>query len=910
MQELSQMLSKLFRYRICLIFILFIFLKSNEGQSQSRNLTDKDSIDIKEILKLAKELEKTKPDSSLQLINLLLKNITDKKSVYYTDAIIAKGSIYYYSGNTDSSLYYFTIAKDLSQFNHFRFKEIQSINFIALNYKKRGNYSECFKHLNQSIEKSKAYGLKEREATAYNNMGLAYRELGMYDKSIRYLSQAYQINILIGDSTSIMIVMNNLGLINKDLMKYDEALKYYDQMLKIAEIRKDNMHKSMAYLNIGVVYKEKKQYDKALDYYYKSLNLKKAIGDEYKIAINLTDIGDIYNETGQFEKAITYYEQAFQIYQRKGSFKEKIEINNHLAKAYINIKRFPEAILLLNQSLNLLKNKSSENLKLYSTTYYLLALYYKTTKDYQKALEYQMLYSDYQDSLKNRELSEKIAEEKIKFDFQRQEEEIKTLTAKQELDSIKLEAQSHRLKLNNYINTIIVLLIIVAVFLVLFFKRRLRKNKRINKLLQNNRKIILEKNYEITQQNEEIKAQTDQLYEINKELSQFMAAVNETDNAVVILDKEGYFIWGNKGFDRLYEADFKDFIDTNPHILDAAKKKSNHEEITRVIKKCIHEKTSGNYEFTTHNRSGENIWIQTSIKAVLDDFNEIQNFIVIDTDISENVKTGRLIEIQNFELNRQKEEIDSGLRYAQNIQHAMLPSPSNMKEFNDLFLIYLPKDIVSGDFYKYYCTEESPYLYYVVIDCTGHGVPGAFISMIAEGLLTQAITKKDRTLPSEILEEMYNSVKITLKQQFSGNRDGMDISVCRIEKEDKEIKEVVFCGAQHSLYHFNQLKKKLTKIKGDVRSIGGHYYDDVAFTDKYLKARKGDMIYLLTDGFIDQDSPEGKKIGSNHLFEYLEEIGSLTVKKQKKFLIRTFKEHKKETHQRDDITILGIKIGK
>jgi serine phosphatase RsbU (regulator of sigma subunit) len=138
----------------------------------------------------------------------------------------------------------------------------------------------------------------------------------------------------------------------------------------------------------------------------------------------------------------------------------------------------------------------------------------------------------------------------------------------------------------------------------------------------------------------------------------------------------------------------------------------------------------------------------------------------------------------------------------------------------------------------------------------------------------------------------------------------MDITLCRIEKSDKQVKEIVVSSARQAFYYFNMKQNKLHKMKGDVKSVGGKYYEDVIFTDKYLKLRKGDMLYLLSDGFIDQDSPEGKKIGSNSFFEYLEHIAPLPVKKQKKKLIEFYNEHKKDNHQRDDITILGIKIGK
>ncbi len=904
---------RIINYLAYFILVHFFFLESitsfSQNQSKSKLQTD-DTIKIKNILKYAKEYEKTNPDTALFIINNLIKGIKDTKNKYFTDAIIAKGSVFYYRGNSDSALIYFKYANQLSIKHKFRYHEIQSLNFIGLCHKKTGNLTLSLKFFNQSVEKSKLYGFKKREAAAYNNIGLTYRDLGIYDQSIHFFSEAYHIDTEIQDTSSLMSVMNNLGLINKDIKKYDEAMSFYLKMLSLANKCNDIIHKSMAYLNMGVVYKEKNELEKALEYFNKSLKLKKVIGDEYKIAINLSDIAEIYSETGNYKKAVTFFNEAHDIYEKRGSIKEKILSNNNLASVLIKMGQFKKAFTYLNISLKLLEKYKSEDFNQYTSTYQILSLYYQKTNSYKKALEYHILYTDYKDSIKTRELNDKIAQEKVKFDYKKQEKEIQTLTKQQELDQIKLETQKQRLRLTNIINSVILLFTVLSVVFIILLRRQLRKNNKINALLRDNRKIILEKNYEITQQNEEIKAQTDQLYEINKELSQFKAAVSETDNAVVILDEEGYFLWANKGFDKLYDIDFKNFINKYPHITDAVKNKINYEDIIKVINRTINEKTVGTFEFTDFNKYGNKIWIKASIKAVLDDMNEIQNFIVIDTDITENVETRRLIELQNFELHKQKEEIDSGLRYALTIQNAMLPSLLNMKKYHDFFYIYMPKDIVSGDFYWYYESEYNPFIYYAIIDCTGHGVPGAFMSLIGEGLLTHIVNEKKMALPSEILEEMNASIKNVLKQKLSGNRDGMDISLCRIEKTDKEIKEVIFCGAQQSIYHYNQKNKKLLKIRGDIKSIGGHFHDDITFTDKHLKVRNGDMLYLLTDGYADQDSPEGKKTGSKKLFVYLEETASLPLNEQKEYLIQRFNEHKKGNHQRDDITFFGIKIGK
>ncbi|MCD6556284.1 MAG: SpoIIE family protein phosphatase, partial [Bacteroidales bacterium] len=450
--------------------------------------------------------------------------------------------------------------------------------------------------------------------------------------------------------------------------------------------------------------------------------------------------------------------------------------------------------------------------------------------------------------------------------------------------------------------------ILLGIFLTIFIFRQLRIKNKLYIAIKKNRKIVLEKNYEIIQQNEEIKSQTEQMYQINEDLMHLKTAVDETNNAVVMLDNKGNFEWGNKGFDKLYDISFKEFSKKYPNILEASKKATNYVEMSRVIRNTIKNKTSGSYEFSTLNKKGEKIWIKTNIKAITDLKGEIQSIIVIDTDITDKVQTSRLLEMKNYELEKQREEINSSLRYAKTIQNAILPTHGNMHSQNDFFLIYLPKDIVSGDFYWFSAKDDSPYIFYAVVDCTGHGVPGAFMSMIGARLLNYIVSEKNINLPSEILEQMNLSVKLALKQKLSGNKDGMDISLIRLEKTPDKKTKIIFSGAKQSLFIYSKRENTVTKIRGDIKTIGGYFDDDIPFTNKKITTEKDDVIYLLSDGIIDQNSPDGKKIGTSGFQKILTEIAELPLQEQKEKITEILNSHKKETNQRDDITILGIKI--
>lgn len=1027
--------------------------------AQSKD-TVHDSKFIQTLIHAADSLQYSNQDSALNLIEHILRSIDqdgDHMSIY---ALYLRGTTFYHAGNTDTALLVLKDVLNKSMKYSDTIFEVRSLNSIGLVYLKKGKYSKAIEFIKKSGERANYYKILDREAATFNNLGLIYRDLGMYDKSLESLKKAYRIYTELKDTFAQVTVQNNTGLVYKDLNDHEGAMKYYIKALKLANELQNIDLKSMLYINIGVLYNVQKDYEKALYYFNKSLKLKKLLNFTYDLAIIYSDMGEVHLNLGNKQNAEKYYLKSLHIYDEVGSLKDKINVRCNISNVYLKTGKHLESMKMLNEIDSLFQSADHISLKLRirinSTKYQ----YYETVKDFENAFIYSKKYMEYKDSLQKSVLEDRIAKQKILYELDYKEQELEKLKAEKKLNKLLSNEQDRKITRNKYILLVVILIVLIGFVLLYLLFRQVRINKRINNNLNLNRKELLEKNYEITQQNEEIKAQTDQLVEVNEDLMLLNSAVNETDNAVVILNKEGYFQWANKGFDKLYEIPFKEFkkiypnvldtlnthsnaeeirkvivdcienqisgsfefsdrnkfgdqiwihtniksvtdeygnvqsiiiIDTDitdkvknrkmleiknyelkkqqneiknqslqlhtinrdllqfkaavnktdnaimildpkgyftwgnkgfenlygisfreyskkyPNILDAHETSVNRKNVLNVIKSCIYNKTPGNFEFTIF-RGDEKIWIQSSIKAVTNKKDEVQSLIIIDTDISEKVKTTRLMEIKNYELERQREEIDASLRYAQNIQKAILPAPLNMRKNNDFFLIYLPKDIVSGDFYWFSDKKDSPFTYFAVVDCTGHGVPGAFMSMIGARILNTIVNEKNIIMPSQILEEMHNSVKIALRQKLSGNRDGMDVSLVRIEKEANSVKEIVFSGAMQSIFYYQNKEEKLHKLRGDVKSIGGHYYDEVNFTDKIIQLSKNDIIYLFSDGYIDQDSPDGKKIGSAMLSKILKKIAATTLSEQKESLMKYLKEHKKDENQRDDITFLGIKI--
>ncbi|HLN55370.1 MAG TPA: SpoIIE family protein phosphatase [Bacteroidales bacterium] len=257
------------------------------------------------------------------------------------------------------------------------------------------------------------------------------------------------------------------------------------------------------------------------------------------------------------------------------------------------------------------------------------------------------------------------------------------------------------------------------------------------------------------------------------------------------------------------------------------------------------------------------------------------------------------------EIEAQKEEITSSIAYASRIQMAMLPVSNIFTEsFSDYFIIFKPRDIVSGDFY--WVGEDSHNIYFTVADCTGHGVPGAFMSTLGISILNEIITHNKDIKANTFLNLLREKIKTQLHQTGKAGEaaDGMDISLC-VLKKNRELLQ--FSGAFNPLYVFTG--GELKEFKADRMPIGIHYGDEASFSNHEIKVNKGDTLYLLSDGLTDQfGGPEGSKYKKAQLKKLFSEIHFMPLSDQKKLIELEFLRWKGTNEQIDDVTVIGVKI--
>jgi serine phosphatase RsbU (regulator of sigma subunit) len=255
---------------------------------------------------------------------------------------------------------------------------------------------------------------------------------------------------------------------------------------------------------------------------------------------------------------------------------------------------------------------------------------------------------------------------------------------------------------------------------------------------------------------------------------------------------------------------------------------------------------------------------------------------------------------------KQNKRISESINYAQKIQFAINATETNLKEeLPNSFIYYKPKDVISGDFPWYF--KKGNDVFFAAVDCTGHGVPGAMLSIIGNLLLNNIVINHPQIKTSEILQRLHNQVVMTLKQKNpeSFSSDGMDIALCKIDTINNKL---YYSGAHRPLLFIN--KEGYSILKGDRFPIGGvQYKDQNKYTEQVLSYEKGDSVFIFSDGYPDQiGGQENRKFTTTQLLQLLTSLNEKEPNEIKTCLDRTYTKWMGLNKQIDDVLIIGVKF--
>jgi len=372
--------------------------------------------------------------------------------------------------------------------------------------------------------------------------------------------------------------------------------------------------------------------------------------------------------------------------------------------------------------------------------------------------------------------------------------------------------------------------------------------------------------------------------------------LNELKNLVVVVNPQGKIKYVNK-----YTHDLLGISTSTTNLFEY---RHSIEKAKTITTEIVEEyqinktKSASGFEKPLLTYSGHTLWIMWNVTQDQDG-----NMIGIGYDITEKKTAELQLKEKALMLEERQNDVISSIQYAQRIQEALLPDLEKLKKyFSGVMGLYKPRDFVSGDFY--WITKKENYLFIAVGDCTGHGVPGAMMSVMGNSLLNNVIKKHGVLTCDEILRELDRELHLCLNHKSYGTRDGMDLSLLRI---DVNTMYAQYCGAMRgALLLRNQ---EIHEIKASKYPLG--FYDDVPkyFENINWQMQKGDKFYMFTDGYCHQfGGDNNKKFNKKNFKELLLSLNDMPMSDQEHYLDYVFQNWKQKNPQTDDVTVVGISI--
>ncbi len=424
-----------------------------------------------------------------------------------------------------------------------------------------------------------------------------------------------------------------------------------------------------------------------------------------------------------------------------------------------------------------------------------------------------------------------------------------------------------------------------------------------NEELQRQKRELTIKNEELIQQQEELRTNTELLTLTINRLQQYSVIINQVNNLIYFVDLDGNITWVNKAFTKITGYTLNSLakkVGTNINSFKI------HSPMSDYLLAAIDSLSTINFTSWLINKDNKKIWLQTSITPILNKNKQLEYIVVIETDITKLKETEEQLELHH-------KEIRSSIQYASRIQKAILPMPIFLNAIfaENYFIFRKPKDIVSGDFYwaKFYQNKA----FFAIADSTGHGIPGAFMSVLGTMAMNMVFDKLSDRRPNKFLYELKETIIHLLHQRGKTDetRDSMDVALCIFDFKNKTLE---YSGAYIPLYlvrkRRNDPEPTVKYYPPDKTTIG---YDEhnSTFTTYLIQLHENDMIYITTDGYLDQfGGPKNKKFKRKRFIELIKNLYSLPIEEQKRQIIITFQEWKGDNAQIDDILVFGLRYDK
>jgi serine phosphatase RsbU (regulator of sigma subunit)/lipopolysaccharide biosynthesis regulator YciM len=787
-----------------------------------------------------------------------------------------------------------------------------SYNTIGRLLRQRGEYDQALEYGFRALKMYDDIDNKKDKSLTYNNIGIVYYDIRQYDKARKYLKLSLELREKIGDKIGIATSYNNLGRLDIEEQNYERAMNYFKKAVSMTDSFKEISVLSLYRCNMAEASIKLFNHKDALIFGQQSLELASKAKNKRVIARSNMVIGATYLLMNEPAKAIEFLEKGIEVAQKFKFAEERIFGQENLHKAYGKVGRFEDAYQLMTtyevakDSLTGMKNykasllreneynesqraaeRERDNMRLkflIGGILLMLGLLFAAYRAFRiKAKSYQII------SLQTLEIQEKNAALRDSYDNVHQLNEIgKHITASLDLDTVLETVYQH---VNELMDATVFGIGIynaeqqhieyrLAIDNGLRYKPYVREMSDKNQFpvwcIEHRKDVFINdiaNEYSKYIDHLDMEGDVSQLEDGSLSgiaLALIYVPMMVKDNVLGIISVQSY-----------KKHVYKDFQ------LSLLESIANYAAIalenSLAYQQIDSQKTEIKDKNDELNQMNEELYQQQEELLMLNESIAKQKEVVEDT---------------YSQLKHTTDELNKSIRYASHIQEIMLPNEQEMRSyFADLFILYMPRDLVSGDFYWFSKINE----------CTGHGVPGSFMSMLGSTLLHQIINVNKVISPAEILQEQHIGIQHILKQKEGRNADGMDLSVCYFEKkpERKQI-HLCFAGAKTSMYYVSE--GVLQQISGDRQLIGGKDQLQNRFNNHPFDLNEDTFFYLFSDGYIDQNDKERQRFGQKRFKEMIVQQQHLPFSDQKEDLKNALLSYKQMEPQRDDISVVGLRV--
>src|SRR5690554_5705938 len=688
------------------------------------------------------------------------------------------------------------------------------------------------------------------------------------DSAFYYAQVLYDEAKVKGNRVFMADALNIQGISFSIRNNYKRAIEYYTQGLKINEEIGNKGGTATALNNIGIVYKNQGDFSQAIIYYTKSLKITEEIGDRESSANAMNNIGVISQDQGDYARAIEYYIKSLKIREESGDKKGTAIPLNNIGTIYQDQGDYTRAMEYFTKSLKI--REELDDQKGMATSFNNIGLVYKNQGDFTQAISY------YSKSLKIREA---IGDKKG------------TADALNNIGTIYSAQGNYTLAMDYY-----------------------------------------SKSLEITEAIKDLKGSAAALNNIGfvyQTLKNYPKAIESATKALKIAEEAGVAIKAEEAAKSLWISyketnQFEKSLEMHELFIktrDSLTSMNNQKEVIRQKFKYDYEKqavadsiqnaeankvkdaqlTAQKAENKQREQQAYLLYGGVSLALIFGGF-IFNRFRVTNKQKGVIEQQKQQVDIAFEELEVKNDEIMESITYAKRIQSAILPSEKVIqKHLPNSFILYKPKDIVAGDFY--WLEHKNNTIFFAAADCTGHGVPGAMVSVVCNNALNKSIREYNLFDPGLILDKTREIVVNEFAKSTDEVKDGMDIALCSLEGN-----VLTYAGANNPLWIVRKDANSIEEVKANKQPISQFDYV-TPYTSHKVKLNQGDAIYLFSDGYVDQFGGEkGKKFKPSALREVILSIQEKSMEEQKLFLDNAFEKYRGNHQQVDDVCMIGVKF--